>query len=72
MAEVDLQDDEEDISYESLFTNVPVEETIEYILDEIYENKRWKPLCKSRLIMIRLLQKLISNSLFIKRKFALL
>ena len=72
MAEVDLQDDEEDISYESLFTNVPVEETIEYILDEIYENKRLKPLCKSRLIMKRLLQKLISNSLFIKRKFALL
>ena len=49
---------------ESLFTNVPVEETIEYILDEIYVNKKLKPLCKSRLIMKRLLQRLISDCLF--------
>ena len=66
LAEKDLQEDEEDVSYdvESLFTNVPVEETIEYILDEIYVNKRLKPLCKNRLIMKRLLQKLISDCLF--------
>ena len=49
---------------ESLFTNVPVEETIEYILDEIYVNKKLKPLCKSRLIMKRLLQRLISDCQF--------
>ena len=54
------------ISYdvESLFTNVPADETIEYILDEIYVNKRLKPICKSRLIMSRMLKKLISDSLF--------
>ena len=66
LAEMQLQEDEEDISYdvESLFTNVPVEETIEYILDEIFVHKRLKPLCKSRLIMKRFLQKLVSDSLF--------
>jgi hypothetical protein len=66
LAENEIQEDEEDISYdvESLFTNVPVEETIEYILDEIYVNKKLKPLCKSRLIMKRLLQRLISDCLF--------
>ena len=42
LAEQDLKEDEEDISYdvESLFTNVPIDETIEYILDEIYTRKR--------------------------------
>ena len=66
LSENEIQEDEEDISYdvESLFTNVPIEETIEHILDEIYINKKLKPLCKSRLIMKRLLQKLISDCLF--------
>lgn len=66
LAEQDLKTDEEDISYdvESLFTNVPVDETIEYILDEIYINKRLKPLSKNRLIMKRLLKKLTSDCLF--------
>ena len=42
---VPLQDDEEDVSYdvESLFTNIPVKETIEFILDEIYVRKVMKP-----------------------------
>ena len=32
-----LQDDEEDVSYdvESLFTNIPIEETINYIIAQI-------------------------------------
>ena len=53
-----INDDEEDLSYdvESLFTNVPVDTTIEYILNEIYVKKRLKPLCESKLIMKRLLQ----------------
>ena len=60
-----LKEDEEDISYDvvSLFTNVPIDDTIEYILDEIYVNKRLKPIC-SRLIMKRLLKRLTSDCLF--------
>ena len=61
LAENPLKEDEEDISYdvESLFTNVPVDDTIAYILDEIYVKKKIKPLC-SKLIMKRLLKKLTS------------
>ena len=60
-----LKEDEEDISYdvESLFTNVPIDETIEYILDQIYVNKKLKPIC-TRLIMKRLLKRLTSDCLF--------
>ena len=60
-----LKEDEEDISYDvaSLFTNVPIEDTIDYILDEIYVNKRLKPIC-SKLIMKRLLKKLTLDCLF--------
>ena len=38
-----LLPDEEYVSYdvESLFTNVPVHETIDYILQEIYINKKF-------------------------------
>ena len=38
----------EDVSYdvESLFTSIPVVETIEYILKRICTNKEKKPLCK--------------------------
>ena len=37
-----LQDDEEDLSYdvESLFTNIPIEETINYIIEQIYVYKK--------------------------------
>ena len=65
LSENKLKEDEEDISYDvvSLFTNVPVNDTIEYILDEIYVEKRLKPIC-SRLIMKRLLKKLSSDCLF--------
>ena len=51
-----IKEDEEDVSYdvESLFTNVPIDETIEYILEEIYTHNKFKPLC-SQLIMKRLL-----------------
>ena len=65
LSENKLKNDEEDISYdvESLFTNVPIDETIHYILDEIYIKKRLKPVCK-RLIMKRLLKRLTSDCLF--------
>ena len=33
-----LQDDEEDVSYdvESLFINIPIQETINYIIEQLY------------------------------------
>ena len=45
---VPLSDGEEDVSYdvESLFTNIPIKETIDYICDEIYNRKKLKPICK--------------------------
>ena len=46
-----LQEDEEDVSYymESLSTNIPIDETIDYVLDQIYNKKKLKPIC-SKLI----------------------
>lgn len=51
--------DEEYVSYdvESLFTNVPVNDTITYIMDKIYKNEKWPKIC-IRLIMKRFLEKL--------------
>ena len=60
-----LQEDEEDVSYdvESLFTNIPINETIDYILDQIYNKKKLKAIC-SKLIFIRLLLKLVTEVTF--------
>ena len=46
-----LQEDEEDVSYymETLSTNIPINETIDYVLDQIYNKKKLKPIC-SKLI----------------------
>ena len=46
-----LQEDEEDVCYymESLSTNIPINETIDYVLDQIYNKKKLKPIC-SKLI----------------------
>lgn len=61
-----LDIDEEYVSYdvESLFTNIPVKETIDYIINEIYVNHKIKPMC-SKLIFKRLLLKLTTESTFI-------
>ena len=60
-----IKDDEEYILYdvESLFTNVPIDETIDHIIKEIYISKRLKPIC-SKTVMRRLLKKLTSDCLF--------
>ena len=60
-----LQDDEEDVSYdvESLYTNIPIEETINYIIDQIYVHKKLKPIC-SKLIFRRSLIKLSTECTF--------
>ena len=41
-------DDYEDVSYgvDSLFTSIPVKETIAYIIQKIYVKKEIKPFCK--------------------------
>ena len=41
-------DEYEDVSYdaESLFTSIPIEETINYIINKTYVQKEIKPLCK--------------------------
>ena len=61
-----MKEDEEDVSYdvESLFTSIPVDETIEYILDEIYVRKKLKPFCKKRLTFKRLLERLTKECVF--------
>ena len=46
-----LQNDEKDVSYndESLFTNIPIEETINYVIDQNYVHEKLTPIC-SKLI----------------------
>ena len=60
-----LQRDEEDVSYEveSLFNNIPLNETIDYILNQIYNEKKLKPIC-SKLIFKGLLLKLATEVTF--------
>ena len=61
-----LQEDEEDVSYdvESLFTSIPVRETIDFILNEIYVQKVIPPFCKKRLHFKRLLERLTGECKF--------
>ena len=60
-----LKSNEQHVSYdvESLFTNVPVHETIEYIANEIYVENKLPKLC-SKLIFKRLLLKLTTENTF--------
>ena len=54
-----LQDDKQVVSYdvESLFTNIPIEETINYINKQIYVHQCLMPICLN-LTFIRLLTKI--------------
>ena len=60
-----LQDDEEYVSYdvESLFTNIPIQETINYITEQIYIHKKLTPICWS-LIFRRLVIKFATECTF--------
>ena len=62
---ISLFEDEEDISYdvESLFTNIPIKGTIDFIYDEIYNRKKLKPICKQS-IFKKLLYKLTRECTF--------
>ena len=57
-----LNPNEEYVSYdvESLFTNIPVDEIINYIINEIYQKKKLPQVC-SKTIFKRLLYKLIND-----------
>ena len=61
-----LKENEEYMSYdvESLFTNVPVRKTIEYIIDQIYNKEKLKTIA-TKLIFRRLLLNLATENIFI-------
>ena len=60
-----LNTNEEYVSYdlEYLFTNIPVDETINYIINEIYQKKKLQQIC-SKTIFKRLLYKLTTEVSF--------
>ena len=61
-----VKEDEEDVSYdvESLFTNIPIQDTINFIMEEIYVRNKIKPIA-SKLIFKRLLTRLAMENTFI-------
>ena len=60
-----LESEEEDVSYDvdSLFTKLPLKETLNYILDQIYVHKIPPQICSS-LFFKRLLMKLATEVTF--------
>ena len=62
---VPSDDNYEDVSYdvESLFTSIPVQENIDYIVYKIYVKKELKPFCKKS-ILKKLLNKLTTECVF--------
>ena len=61
-----LDSNEEYVSYDldSLFTSIPLGETVDFILDEIYVRKKLEPFCKKS-IFKKLLNKLCKGCTFI-------
>ena len=62
---IPLSEYEEDLSYdvESLFTNIPIKDTIDFICEEIYVHKKLKPICKKSMFK-KLLYKLTTGCTF--------
>ena len=60
-----LYEDEEYLGYdvESLFTNIPIKETIDFTWDKIYTRRKLKPICKQS-IFKKLLCKLTTECTF--------
>ena len=60
-----LPDDEEYVSYDvvSLFTNISLYDTIDYIIESIYIHKKLPQIC-SKLIFRRLLEKITKDCTF--------
>jgi len=65
LRQIPITDEEEDVSYdvESLFTNVPIKDTINYICDEIYIRNKLRVISK-RSIFEKLLYKLTTECTF--------
>ena len=61
-----LNSNEEYVSYDvdSLFTSIPLAETIDFILDEIYVRKKLEPFCKKS-VFKKLLNKLCKGCTFL-------
>ena len=66
-----LDPSEEYVSYdvESLFTNVPVLDTIDYILEEIYDRKKLAPLCDRKIFKKLLITLTCDNTFMFDDKF---
>ena len=62
---VELSEDEENVGYDvkSLFTNIRINEAIDFINDKIYIHKKLQPICK-RSILKTLLLKLTTECIF--------
>ena len=62
---IPLSEDKEDVSYdvESLFINIPIKDTIDFICEEIYVHKKLEPISKKP-IFKKLLYKLIAECTF--------
>ena len=60
-----LPDDDEYVSYDlvSLFTNIPFDKTIDYIIESIYTHKKLPQIC-SKLVFGRLLEKITKDCTF--------
>ncbi|KAK3700593.1 hypothetical protein QZH41_001583 [Actinostola sp. cb2023] len=60
-----IDEDETLVSYDvtSLFTEIPLDETINHILDQIYKHNKLPPLA-SKLVFKRLLEKVIKGTIF--------
>ena len=60
-----ISEDEEDVSYdvESLFTNIPIKDTIDFICEEVYVHKKLEPIFKIS-IFKKLLYKLTTKCTF--------
>ena len=68
-----LQDNEEDVSFdiESLFTNIPIEETINYITEQIYVHKKLMPTCSKlffRILLIKIVEEEFLSYIFTFRR----
>ena len=63
---IENSDDYEDVSYdmESLFTSIPIKETIDYIIHKIYTEKVIEPMCKN-LVFRKFLIKLTKECTFL-------
>lgn len=55
---LEVSEDEEDVSYdiESPFTNISINETIDFVCDEIYIHEKLQPICKRSIFKKRLLK----------------